>query len=87
MAVIDSSESISRVKLVDAEGQVIPLNILIYSGSGGGKTVAEEEIADYYHRHGWTIISLSDVKDELELWMPNRQATDKDSSPIHIRYT
>ena len=66
MAVIDSSESISRVKLVDAEGQVIPLNILIYSGSGGGKTVAEEEIADYYHRHGWTIISLSDVKDELE---------------------
>lgn len=66
MAIIDV-EDISRVKLINPEGKVIPLNILIYSSSGGGKTLAEEQIADYYHRNGFTVISLTDVKDELEL--------------------
>jgi hypothetical protein len=47
-------------------GKLDPINGLIVGGVGSGKTLALEEYARYFYEHGYTVISLSDVKDGLE---------------------
>lgn len=47
-------------------GKLDPINGLIVGSVGSGKTLALEEYARYFYEHGYTIISLSDVKDGLE---------------------
>jgi hypothetical protein len=64
---IDNTGGVSRVKCTDQEsGGVIPMNLLIVAGVGGGKTLASEQLVNYYHRNKWVVISLSDVKDGVE---------------------
>lgn len=64
---VDSESGVSKVTLIDEEtGKLFPVNLLIVGAVGSGKTVAEEEYVRYFYEHGYTIISLSDVKDGLE---------------------
>jgi hypothetical protein len=42
------------------------MNCLVVAGVGAGKTLCSEQIANFFYRNGFTIISLSDVKDAFE---------------------
>jgi hypothetical protein len=57
------------------------VNLLIVASVGGGKTLALEQYARYYYEHGYTVISLSDVKDGLEFGFTAFEPT----APYHIR--
>lgn len=65
---VDSTGGVSRIRIPTNErGVPYPMNCLVYATVGGGKSLAAEQIVNYYHRHGYTVISLSDVKDTVEL--------------------
>ena len=65
--VIDSTGGVSRIRIPTNErGVPYPMNCLVYATIGGGKTLCAAQILNYYYRHGYTIISLSDVKDSIE---------------------
>lgn len=66
MARIDMQDGISRVTLTDENAKVTPQIILVNGGVGSGKSIGSEGIVNYYYRNGYTVISLSDVKDQIE---------------------
>jgi len=48
------------------DGSAVPMNCLVVATVGAGKSLVGEQIAHFFYRNGYTIISLSDVKDAYE---------------------
>lgn len=63
---VNSDSGTSKITLLDNDGKLYPINLLIVGSVGSGKTLAEEEYVRYFQEHDYTIISLSDVKDSIE---------------------
>lgn len=78
---LDEESGISRVHLCPPQTHVTPISLLICASVGAGKTLASEQILHYYYRHGYTIISLSDQKDSLELAFSMFEP----EAPYHLR--
>lgn len=66
---VNDSKGIGQVCLADENtGKIEPNQILIVGGSGiAGKTMFVEYLAWCLHIHGYTVISISDVKDKIEI--------------------
>ena len=79
---VDSESGTSKVTLIDEEAnKLFPVNLLIVGAVGSGKTVAEEQYVRYFYEHGYTIISISDVKDSIEFGFTGFEPT----ANYHIR--
>jgi len=64
---IDGTGGRDRIIIPTNEyGTPYPMNLLVYGNVGSGKSIAAEQIVNFYYRNGYTIISLSDVKDTIE---------------------
>lgn len=63
---VEEGEDYTSLSIFD-EGKVDPEMILIIQRAGGGKSLCAESIIEEYHKAGYVIISLTDVKEEFEL--------------------
>lgn len=55
------------LSLKDDYGKIKNEQILICSKSGGGKTLSAEGVAEKFHKNGYIVLCISDVKNEFEL--------------------
>lgn len=54
------------IRIRKSDGKVDQKFIFVYAKSGYGKSLAVESLIEEYHRAGFTVLILSDVKDEWE---------------------
>ena len=59
---LDDTEN-AGLTIFDKEGNIPAGFYFFYAKSGHGKTLSEEGFNEEYHKNGFTIICLSDVKD------------------------
>jgi hypothetical protein len=79
---VSNDDGVSRILATSLEdGSAVPMNCLVVAGVGGGKSLGGEQLANFYHRNGFTVISLSDVKDAFEFGFSMFEPT----APYHLR--
>jgi len=67
MVWIDNSQGIDWVANTDENtDETIPSAILIIGDRGSGKTTAGEGLKYYYYKQQYTILTITDAKDDLE---------------------
>lgn len=78
---VKSIENNTYISLKENDGSILNGFTFLYGKSGFGKSLYMESLMEEYYRAGYTVICLSDVKDEFELAF----AMFEPQKPYHVR--
>lgn len=63
---LDRYRNCSRLLIKDRDGRIPNIQVMLVGGQGSGKSMFTEVITEEFHKHGYLVIVLTDVKDAFE---------------------